>query len=165
VGLREPSSLTCPTSKSSHQSLMCGLCSGVVAVMSGSSRKGASRKRSEGNRKFFCPYPLPATSQRKLVSCVVFCFVLRSRLQPGLFDSSTVFKNTCRARAFLQRLNGALRRLWVPSYRHQETIVRHAVDYFFAPHSPWTYLGHARFSQLALDTDASVRVLPVDLAQ
>ena len=43
--------------------------------------------------------------------------------------------------------------------------MRHAVDYYFAPHSPWTYLGHARFSQLALDTGSWVRVRPMDLAK
>jgi 2-hydroxychromene-2-carboxylate isomerase len=43
--------------------------------------------------------------------------------------------------------------------------MRHAVDYFFAPNSPWTYLGHARFVQLASETGASVRVLPMDLGK
>ena len=43
--------------------------------------------------------------------------------------------------------------------------MRHAVDYFFAPNSPWTYLGHARFSELVKKNGASVRVLPMDLGQ
>ena len=43
--------------------------------------------------------------------------------------------------------------------------MRHAVDYYFAPHSPWAYLGHARFTQLLHETNSSVRVLPIDLAQ
>lgn len=43
--------------------------------------------------------------------------------------------------------------------------MRHAVDYYFAPHSPWTYLGHARFTQMTLDAGSSVRVRPMDLAQ
>jgi 2-hydroxychromene-2-carboxylate isomerase len=37
------------------------------------------------------------------------------------------------------------------------------VNYFFTPQSPWTYLGHERFSQIARMTKATVRVLPVDL--
>ena len=37
------------------------------------------------------------------------------------------------------------------------------VDYYFAPQSPWTYLGHARFAALAKAAGATVRVLPVDL--
>ena len=37
------------------------------------------------------------------------------------------------------------------------------VDYYLAPQSPWTYLGHARFAVIARAAGASVRVLPVDL--
>ncbi|MCJ7798964.1 MAG: 2-hydroxychromene-2-carboxylate isomerase, partial [Polaromonas sp.] len=37
------------------------------------------------------------------------------------------------------------------------------VDYYFAPQSPWAYLGHARLAQIARDAGATVRVLPVDL--
>ena len=37
------------------------------------------------------------------------------------------------------------------------------VDYYFAPQSPWTYLGHARFAALAQAAGVTVRVLPVDL--
>jgi 2-hydroxychromene-2-carboxylate isomerase len=43
--------------------------------------------------------------------------------------------------------------------------VGHAVDYFFAPNSPWTYLGHARFTRLVEESGATVRVLPMDLGQ
>jgi len=43
--------------------------------------------------------------------------------------------------------------------------MRHAVDYYFAPHSPWTYLGHARFEAILAKTGASVRLLPIDLGQ
>lgn len=43
--------------------------------------------------------------------------------------------------------------------------MRHAVDYFFAPNSPWTYLGHARFSALVARSGAALRVLPMDLGQ
>lgn len=39
------------------------------------------------------------------------------------------------------------------------------VDYYLAPQSPWTYLGHARFASIVRDTGATVRVLPVDLGQ
>jgi 2-hydroxychromene-2-carboxylate isomerase len=37
------------------------------------------------------------------------------------------------------------------------------VDYYFAPQSPWAYLGHARFAAIAQAAGATVRVLPVDL--
>lgn len=37
------------------------------------------------------------------------------------------------------------------------------VDYYFAPNSPWTYLGHQRFSEIAKSAGAAVNVLPVDL--
>lgn len=37
------------------------------------------------------------------------------------------------------------------------------VDYYFAPQSPWTYLGHARFAAIAKAAGAAIRVLPVDL--
>ncbi len=43
--------------------------------------------------------------------------------------------------------------------------MRHSVDYYFAPHSPWTYLGHARFTALLANTATELRVLPMDLAQ
>jgi 2-hydroxychromene-2-carboxylate isomerase len=41
--------------------------------------------------------------------------------------------------------------------------VSHVVDYYFAPGSPWTYLGHARFAAMARAAGAQVRVLPVDM--
>jgi 2-hydroxychromene-2-carboxylate isomerase len=37
------------------------------------------------------------------------------------------------------------------------------VDYYFAPQSPWTYLGHLRFWDIARAAQAGIRVLPVDL--
>lgn len=37
------------------------------------------------------------------------------------------------------------------------------IDYYFAPHSPWTYLGHLRFWDIARAARAEIRVLPVDL--
>ncbi|MEP7100678.1 MAG: 2-hydroxychromene-2-carboxylate isomerase [Burkholderiales bacterium] len=39
------------------------------------------------------------------------------------------------------------------------------VDYYFAPQSPWTYLGHDRFAAIAKATGARVNVLPVDLGR
>ncbi len=39
------------------------------------------------------------------------------------------------------------------------------IDYFLAPQSPWTYLGHARFAQMAQAAGATVRVRPMDLGQ
>ena len=43
--------------------------------------------------------------------------------------------------------------------------MRRTVDYYFAPQSPWMYLGHDRFAELLQRTGAQVRVLPVDLGQ
>ena len=37
------------------------------------------------------------------------------------------------------------------------------IDYYFAPQSPYTYLGHDRLVALATEVGAAVRVLPVDL--
>ncbi|MEO6319331.1 MAG: 2-hydroxychromene-2-carboxylate isomerase [Polaromonas sp.] len=37
------------------------------------------------------------------------------------------------------------------------------VDYYFTPQSPWVYLGHERFAQIARAAGATVRVLPIDL--
>jgi 2-hydroxychromene-2-carboxylate isomerase len=37
------------------------------------------------------------------------------------------------------------------------------VDYYFSPQSPWTYLGHQRFHDIARRAGASINVLPVDL--
>lgn len=39
------------------------------------------------------------------------------------------------------------------------------IDYFFAPQSPWTYLGHARLVVMAEAAGATVQVLPVDLGR
>jgi carboxymethylenebutenolidase len=40
-----------------------------------------------------------------------------------------------------------------------------AVDYYFAPQSPWTYLGHERFAAIARAAGAGIRVRPVDFGQ
>jgi 2-hydroxychromene-2-carboxylate isomerase len=37
------------------------------------------------------------------------------------------------------------------------------VDYYFVPQSPWAYLGHQRFAEIARRTGATVRVMPFDL--
>jgi carboxymethylenebutenolidase len=39
------------------------------------------------------------------------------------------------------------------------------VDYFLAPQSPWTYLGHERFVRIARNAGAQVRVRPIDLGK
>ena len=39
----------------------------------------------------------------------------------------------------------------------------HAVDYYFAPQSPWAYLGHQRLADIAQKRGASIRVMPIDL--
>jgi carboxymethylenebutenolidase len=37
------------------------------------------------------------------------------------------------------------------------------VDYYFAPQSPWAYLGHQRLADIAQRSGASIRVMPIDL--
>lgn len=39
------------------------------------------------------------------------------------------------------------------------------VDYYFAPHSPWTYLGHQRFVELIMSHEAAMNLKPVDLGK
>ena len=39
------------------------------------------------------------------------------------------------------------------------------IDYYFAPQSPWTYLGHARLMALAQAAHATLRVLPADFGK
>ncbi len=39
------------------------------------------------------------------------------------------------------------------------------IDYYLAPMSPWTYLGHQRFVQIAKAAGAKVRVMPMDLGK
>jgi 2-hydroxychromene-2-carboxylate isomerase len=41
--------------------------------------------------------------------------------------------------------------------------VSRVIDYFLAPHSPWTYLGHERFVAIAREAGATVRPIPIDL--
>ena len=40
-----------------------------------------------------------------------------------------------------------------------------AVDYYFAPISPYSYLGHQRFASIAAQRGATVNLLPIDLMQ
>lgn len=39
------------------------------------------------------------------------------------------------------------------------------IDYYLAPQSPWTYLGHQRLVQIAKAAGATVRLMPMDLGQ
>lgn len=39
------------------------------------------------------------------------------------------------------------------------------IDYYLAPQSPWTYLGHQRLVQIAHAAGATVRVMPMDLGK
>jgi 2-hydroxychromene-2-carboxylate isomerase len=41
----------------------------------------------------------------------------------------------------------------------------HTIDYYLAPQSPWTYLGHSRFQTIAQEAKVSIRVLPMDLGK
>jgi 2-hydroxychromene-2-carboxylate isomerase len=40
--------------------------------------------------------------------------------------------------------------------------MQQVIDYYFSTSSPWTYLGHARFGEIAHRHGATVRVKPVD---
>ena len=40
-----------------------------------------------------------------------------------------------------------------------------AIDYYLSPQSPWTYLGHERFAEIAKKAGARINVLPVDLGR
>lgn len=42
--------------------------------------------------------------------------------------------------------------------------MKHAVDYFFTPSSPWTCLGHRRFMEIAERNDVAINVKPMDLS-
>ena len=44
-----------------------------------------------------------------------------------------------------------------------ETCMPTVIDYYLAPQSPWTYLGHQRFCGLAAAAGATVNIKPVDL--
>ena len=39
------------------------------------------------------------------------------------------------------------------------------IDYYLAPQSPWTYLGHQRLVEIAKAAGATVRVMPMDLGK
>jgi 2-hydroxychromene-2-carboxylate isomerase len=43
--------------------------------------------------------------------------------------------------------------------------VSKTIEYYFAPQSPWTYLGHERLSDIAQAAGAQIRVYPVDLGR
>jgi 2-hydroxychromene-2-carboxylate isomerase len=46
-----------------------------------------------------------------------------------------------------------------------ETDLNATIDYYFATQSPWTYLGHERFTAIAKAAGAQVNVRPVDYGQ
>ena len=41
----------------------------------------------------------------------------------------------------------------------------HTIDYYIVPQSPWTYLGHERFTAIARAANAHITVLPMDLGK
>jgi 2-hydroxychromene-2-carboxylate isomerase len=43
--------------------------------------------------------------------------------------------------------------------------VSQTIDYYLAPQSPWTYLGHARLADMARAAAAQIEVLPMDLGR
>jgi 2-hydroxychromene-2-carboxylate isomerase len=48
-------------------------------------------------------------------------------------------------------------------YIIEGTRMSKTIDYYFAPQSPWTYLGHTRFEAMAAAAGATVRVRPIDM--
>jgi 2-hydroxychromene-2-carboxylate isomerase len=46
-----------------------------------------------------------------------------------------------------------------------ESLMSATIDYYFSPPSPWTYLGHARFSDMVRRAGASIRLLPADFGK
>jgi 2-hydroxychromene-2-carboxylate isomerase len=47
----------------------------------------------------------------------------------------------------------------------EETRLSVHVDYFLAPQSPWTYLGHERFAAIAARAGATIGVRPADMGK
>lgn len=43
--------------------------------------------------------------------------------------------------------------------------MRKRCDYYFAPHSPWTYLGHERFVEIVRRHDVQVDIKPMDIVK
>jgi len=56
-----------------------------------------------------------------------------------------------------------LRKRPAPAFQEVHVHMPTTIDYYLAPQSPWTYLGHARFAAIAAKAGAQVRVMPVDL--
>ena len=40
-----------------------------------------------------------------------------------------------------------------------------SIDYYFAPQSPWAYLGHERLREMARAAGASVNPIPIDFGK
>ena len=53
----------------------------------------------------------------------------------------------------------------VTHYNILESPMSAKIDYYFSPPSPWTYLGHARFTDMARRAGASIRLLPTDFGK
>ncbi len=51
---------------------------------------------------------------------------------------------------------------WPSVFHHNTDKSMKAIDYYFSPMSPWTYLGHARFAVIARRHGAGINVKPVD---
>src|SRR6185436_4100785 len=47
-------------------------------------------------------------------------------------------------------------------FHHNASTNMKSIDYFLSPMSPWTYLGHGRFTQIARRHGATIHVKPVD---
>jgi 2-hydroxychromene-2-carboxylate isomerase len=49
-----------------------------------------------------------------------------------------------------------------PVFHHNANTNMKSIDYFLSPMSPWTYLGHGRFTEIATRHGATISVKPVD---
>lgn len=47
----------------------------------------------------------------------------------------------------------------------EHTMSQTTIDYYLAPQSPWTYLGHARLAAMAAKYGATIRIKPMDLGK
>lgn len=54
---------------------------------------------------------------------------------------------------------------WPSVFHHNADRNMKSIDYYFSPMSPWTYLGHARFADIAKRHGATINVKPVDFGK
>src|SRR4051812_13784798 len=54
---------------------------------------------------------------------------------------------------------------WSSSSHSERIAMSKVCQYFFAPHSPWTYLGHERLMALARQHGVQIELRPFDLGK